>query len=199
MSHLRNRWRECLQTWLCWYSASGVWGQYVSDWTRTCDTFSSITDYIYLLLNSFKVFTSLVIIPRQLNNHSHLDSPRHNNPHEGWLDKWPTRVLNGSVAVSQFRGCIFRRTLWRDLRRLCQPFLVPSPDVPAITMMPLSWFLWQSMPFSFFLSSFLPSFKESWDMGGIIAMRPSKTGKRRPHLWAAFEGAFELGQPNVVA
>ena len=30
----------------------------------------------------------------------------------------------------------------------------------------------------------------------IVAVHPPKRGKRRPHLWVAFGGAFELGQPS---
>ena len=51
-------------------------------------------------------------------------------------------------------------------------------------------------PFSVFLSSF--SGKQSIlgyvSLRRIAAVEPPKRGERRPHLWAAFGGAFELGQ-----
>ena len=50
-------------------------------------------------------------------------------------------------------------------------------------------------------SLFLSSFSGAQNILGyvssrrIVAVHPPKRGKRRPHLWAAFGGAFELGQP----
>ena len=56
------------------------------------------------------------------------------------------------------------------------------------------------LPFSLFLSFFL-SFSGTQRILGyvrprrIVTVHPPKTGKKRPHLWAASGGAFELGQP----
>ena len=53
-------------------------------------------------------------------------------------------------------------------------------------------------PFSLFLPHF--SGKQrilgSVRPGRIIAVRPPERGKRRPHLWAAFDGTCELGLPS---
>ena len=57
-------------------------------------------------------------------------------------------------------------------------------------------------PFSIFLSSFLGTQRI---LGYVrpqrtVAVHLPKRGQRRPHLWGAFGGAFELGQSsrNIV-
>ena len=52
-------------------------------------------------------------------------------------------------------------------------------------------------PFSLFLSSFSGTQRILGyvRLGRIVVVHPQKRQKRRPHLWAAFGGAFGLGQP----
>ena len=123
-----------------------------------------------------------------------------------------------TTAVSQFRVCILLRTQplrpskaspsERPSRAMssCQcseHILGMSPDVPVPTL--TSRFLpprstkvtIYTTRCRHFLSFFL-GVQRILGYGRrlrIIAVHPPKTGKRRPHLWAAFGGALEVGQP----
>ena len=82
------------------------------------------------------------------------------------------------VAVSQFKGCSLWRISWLchqmfPLLPLCHNFYCPGPLL-------------------FWAQRILGSGRPR----RIVAVYPPKRGKRRTHLWAAFGGAFELGQPS---
>ena len=81
------------------------------------------------------------------------------------------------LAFGTLPGCVTR------CFTLTSQFLPPRPVKVTI------YATWCRHFLSFFL--LFRARKESWDMWS----HPPKRGKRRPHLWAAFGGAFGLGQP----
>ena len=88
-------------------------------------------------------------------------------------------VKRDGLAFGAFPGCVTR--CFTHMSR----FLPPRPEKVTIYAMRCLHFL------SFFL--FYGCAK---NLGICEAVHPPKTGKRRTHLWAAFGGAFGLGQPS---
>ena len=107
---------------------------------------------------------------------------------EGHTFKIKTELL--CPSFSSFKGESFRETLLTVLT--LEHFLVASPDV----LLESDDIRHKMLPFSLFRSSFSGAQRILGYVRPrrIAAAPPPKRGKRRQNLWAAFGGAFKLGQ-----
>ena len=115
-------------------------------------------------------------------------------------------ILQRTQALEVFEGKSFRETLltasavskWDSLAFGAFPGCRPDVLTLRHDFCESDSLRHAMSPFSLFLSSCsgAQSILGYLRSRRIVAVHPPKRGKRRPHLWAAFGGAFELGLRN---
>ena len=99
--------------------------------------------------------------------------------------------------VNRINLCLMGRSSLWSISRLHHQMFYPYVLISAAHACESDDLCHVMSPFSLFLSSFLGAQRILGYVSPrrIVAVHPPRRGRRKAHLWAAFGGAFELGQP----